>query len=170
MDYKYIEQLLERYFDCQTTLQEERILQSFFEQEDVPASLLCYRELFVTYAEARQEELGSGFDARMLALVGETERTERPAEQPRRVEMRSRIAPFFRAAAVVAMVLTIGNAAEQSLADDPIYGDTQPATVSPYIRKADIASTVRVKDVTQAEARPATDSIFVSPVEPSSAQ
>ena len=40
MDYKYIEQLLESYFDCRTTLQEEQILRSFFSQEDVPAHLI----------------------------------------------------------------------------------------------------------------------------------
>ena len=30
MDYKYIEQLLERYWQCETTLQEENILRAFF--------------------------------------------------------------------------------------------------------------------------------------------
>ena len=44
MDYKYIEQLLERYWNCQTALEEERILRSFFSQEDVPAQLLQYKE------------------------------------------------------------------------------------------------------------------------------
>ena len=34
MDYKYIEQLLERYWEGETTLQEEAILRAFFSQED----------------------------------------------------------------------------------------------------------------------------------------
>ena len=42
MNYQYIEQLLERYWDCQTTLEEEQILRSFFKQEDVPAHLMPY--------------------------------------------------------------------------------------------------------------------------------
>ena len=46
MDYKYIEQLMERYWRCETSLQEEEILRSFFSQEDVPANLLPYKELF----------------------------------------------------------------------------------------------------------------------------
>ena len=33
MNYQYIEQLLERYWDCQTTLEEEQILRSFFKQD-----------------------------------------------------------------------------------------------------------------------------------------
>ena len=40
MDYKYIEQLLERYWRCETSLQEEEILRLFFSQEEVPADLL----------------------------------------------------------------------------------------------------------------------------------
>ena len=61
MDYKYIEQLLERYWACETTLQEEEILRTFFSQEDVPADLQKYRALFV-YAqqEATQKVLGDG--------------------------------------------------------------------------------------------------------------
>ena len=46
MDYKYIEQLLERYWDCETTNEEESILRTFFSQKDVPARLLKYRSLF----------------------------------------------------------------------------------------------------------------------------
>ena len=44
MDYKYIEQLLERYWECKTTTQEEQILHAFFSQEDIPESLVQYRE------------------------------------------------------------------------------------------------------------------------------
>ena len=37
MDYKYIEQLLERYWKCETSLEEEQILRTFFRQEEIPA-------------------------------------------------------------------------------------------------------------------------------------
>ena len=46
MDYKYIEQLVERYWNCETTTEEERILRTFFSQKDVPVQLLQYRDLF----------------------------------------------------------------------------------------------------------------------------
>ena len=52
MDYKYIEQLLERYWRCETSLQEEEILRAFFSQEDIPAALLPYRDLF-TYGQRK---------------------------------------------------------------------------------------------------------------------
>ena len=46
MDYKYIEQLLERYWNCETSLEEEDILRTFFSQKDIPAELLPYQALF----------------------------------------------------------------------------------------------------------------------------
>ena len=39
MDYKYIEQLLDKYWDCETSLEEEQILRCFFRQKEVPAHL-----------------------------------------------------------------------------------------------------------------------------------
>ena len=36
MDYKYINQLLERYWAAETTLEEEKILRTFFSQTDIP--------------------------------------------------------------------------------------------------------------------------------------
>ena len=70
MDYKYIEQLMERYFNCETSLQEEQILRSFFQQEEIPAELLPYRDLFrYEEEEAMEEKLGDDFDARILSIV-----------------------------------------------------------------------------------------------------
>ena len=73
MDYKYIEQLLERYFQCETTLKEEEILRTFFTQEDVPVWLMKYQSLF-TYEAQKEEALGDDFDERPPAerkLAGE---------------------------------------------------------------------------------------------------
>ena len=42
LDYKYIEQLLERYWQCLTSVEEEHILCHFFSQEEVPAHLQRY--------------------------------------------------------------------------------------------------------------------------------
>lgn len=106
MDYKYINQLLERYWECQTTLEEEAILRSFFSQEDIPASLLPYRELFVyEQTEVKENVLGEDFDAKMLSLIGE----EKPVKA-RIVSMAHRLRPLMKAAAIVAIILTLGNA------------------------------------------------------------
>ena len=42
MDYVYIEQLIDRYFEAATTIEEERILRAFFSQREVPQHLRHY--------------------------------------------------------------------------------------------------------------------------------
>ena len=39
MDYKYINQLLDRYWKAETSLEEEEILRAFFSQDELPAEL-----------------------------------------------------------------------------------------------------------------------------------
>lgn len=114
MDYKYIEQLLERYWQCQTTLEEESILRSFFSQKDVPMSLMPYRELFAyEQSEAKEDALGEEFDRRMATLIDEP----RPV-RARTIKLTQRLMPLFKAAAVVAIVLTLGNAAQITFTPD----------------------------------------------------
>lgn len=123
MDYKYIEQLLERYWECQTTLEEEAILRNFFRQEDVPASLLPYRQFFNEQDEMAEEHLGKDFADKMLRLVGE----ETPVHvcKARRLTFMHRLRPFYRAAGLIAILLTIGNAAHQSFSEDEDIADSQ---------------------------------------------
>ena len=104
MDYKYIEQLLERYWQGETTLQEEMILKTFFSQPDIPENLRKYCALF-TYEAEKAEDLGDDFDARILEMTGE-------APKAKTVTLTSRLMPLFKAAAIVAIVLTLGNAAQ----------------------------------------------------------
>ena len=105
MDYKYIEQLLERYWACETTLQEEDILRSFFSQPDIPEALRKFQPLFLCETE-REEPLGEDFDARMLKMIDEEE------PKAKVVTLTSRLMPLFKAAAIVAIILTLGNAAQ----------------------------------------------------------
>lgn len=123
MDYKYIEQLLERYWECQTTLEEEAILRNFFRQEDVPASLLPYRQFFNEQDEMAEEHLGKDFADKMLRLVGE----ETPVHvcKARRLTFMRRLRPFYRAAGLIAILLTIGNAAHQSFSEEEDIADSQ---------------------------------------------
>lgn len=120
MDYKYIEQLIERYWQCQTSLEEEQILRAFFSQEQVPENLRRYAPLFAYSRAASQEQLpGDDFDSRILAMT-----EDRPAHvRARTVTMRSRLMPLFKAAAVVAIIVTIGNAARFSAGHDAAKDD-----------------------------------------------
>ena len=72
MDYKYITQLLDRYWKAETTVEEENILRAFFSQTSVPEELKQYRCLFLYQAtEPKTDVLDAAFDDRLLAIVGE---------------------------------------------------------------------------------------------------
>lgn len=119
MDYKYINQLLERYWRCETSVEEESILRAFFRQEVIPAELKRYKSLFA-YAgqETEQNVLGDDFDRKLLTSIEKTEPVK-----ARIITMPQRLKPLFKAAAVVAIVLTLGNAVQVSFTrqqKDPI--------------------------------------------------
>ncbi len=114
MDYKYINQLLERYWQCETTLEEEQILRSFFSQINVPSELERYRSLFVyEQTEPKTDRLGEDFDERLMSAIGQSGKV-----QARRITMKQRFAPLYKAAAAVAIVLTLSNAAQFSFRND----------------------------------------------------
>lgn len=126
MDYRYIEQLLERYWQCMTTLEEEDILRAFFSQEDIPVALLPYKNLFAyEQNERRNDKLDDGFDEKMLAMIGE------PAPvKARTISITQRLRPLFRAAAMVAIVLTLGNAIQVAFNQDT-HNEATETAISP---------------------------------------
>lgn len=109
MDYKYIEQLMERFWEAETTPEEEQILRDFFRQDDIPASLARYKSLFDYQREEREIRLDSDFDKRVLARLEE----EKPVTA-RRISLSRRLQPFYKAAASVAIVMLLGTAAQHS--------------------------------------------------------
>ena len=161
MDYKYVEQLLESYFACTTTLQEEQILRSFFSQEDVPGHLAQYADLFNYETEAKAETLSEDFDERMMARIEAVEPKAKDMHRARIIKMTTHhFAPFFKAAAVVAMALTIGRAAEHAIGEQEAEENSKVMAVDPYIKASDVRQTIRVKDVSQAEMKAINDSII----------
>ena len=102
MDYKYIEHLLDRYFEAETTLEEEQILRAVFSQENIPAEMEQWRALFTNEADCL---LDDDFDARIMEAI-----EEQPVVKAREVTLTRRLMPLFKAAAVVAIIITIGSA------------------------------------------------------------
>lgn len=125
MDYKYINQLLERYWNAETTLEEEEILRAFFSQVDIPAELERYRPLFVyEQTQPKTDVLDEDFDERMLAMI------EEPTTKvkARTITMKQRLMPLFKAAAIVAIILTLGNAMQVPFSQQNGYEGTMAAT------------------------------------------
>lgn len=140
MNYQYIEQLLERYWQCETTVEEEKILRTFFSQKDVPAALLPYKDLFTYEQQEREEEaLGDDFDSRMMELINEP-----TPVKARTIKLTERLKPLFKAAAVVAIILTLGNAVQMAFLHETAATQGEIAVIEqhidgPSVAKADSA-------------------------------
>lgn len=131
MDYKYIEQLLERYWDCETTIEEEQILRAFFHQEDVPSNLIQYKPLFVYQKEQKSILLGEEFDKKMLGLI------EKPVVKAQKLTIYRRFAPLFKAAAMIAIILTVGVVMKKSVDNNGgliyVYDQYQGNNIDPQV-------------------------------------
>ena len=112
MNAQQIEQLLQRYWDCKTTVEEERQLRQFFNGNDVPQHLMRYKDLFVYEKFMQEEQLSKDFDERLL------KRIELPVVKAKSISILSRLVPIAKAAAAVAMLLVLGNLAERTLLQD----------------------------------------------------
>ena len=87
-------------------------------------------------AETAADTLGDDFDRRMEALVGEPGML-----RARTITFRQRLMPLFKAAAMVAIFLTLGNAAQVAFTD----GDKPQAGVADY-RQAEEGPSVAMGD------------------------
>jgi len=164
MDYKYIEQLTERYFDGETTLQEEQILKAFYAQEEqeMPEELRRYQPLFAALND--NSHVSDAFDERMLALIGENDpKGQKPAigqshssdsmTQAKVVSLSERLRPLFRAAAIVAIVLTLGNAintAQQPMVDN---AQTDEVSINDGYMQAQRADSIRIDSLVSESSR-----------------
>ena len=141
MDYKYIEQLLEQYWQGETSLEEELALRSFFCTEEVPAHLLRYRDLFV-YQQVQQEiGLGNEFDERLLAQI------EVPVVKANRITMLHRLMPLFKAVAVVAILVSLGNAVQHAF----FVNDAMDASTNGYTQTDQAAGVAYKKNPSTVE-------------------
>lgn len=70
MDLDRIEQLLERYWECETTLEEEKELKKFFNSGNVPQKWQSVAPLFQYYETEKQSgHLDGLFDEQVLAQI-----------------------------------------------------------------------------------------------------
>ena len=151
MDFKYIEQLIERYFDAESTLEEEEILHRFFQQEDVPAHLRQWQPLFTATNELAAAHLDDSFDERILQLTGEVH------VRARHITLVQRLRPLWRIAALVIVAAGIGItmqhsrfglAGQSSPAPGQMAGteavpqdELDPAATTPLDLRADVLTT-----------------------------
>ena len=105
---KHIEELLQRYWLCETSPEEEAQLRAFFARPEVPQHLRACKDWFAYTGNQQEEGLGNDFDARVLSQV------EVPVVKARRITMVGRFAPLLKAVAVVAVVIGLGGVVQRS--------------------------------------------------------
>ena len=72
MDYKKVNQLLEKYFEGETSLQEETMLSTYFNENEVAADLKQYQPLFKYFKEEKAIQLSDDFESRLLEKLETT--------------------------------------------------------------------------------------------------
>lgn len=97
MDYKYIKQLLERYWLCETTLDEEAELKRFFTSEKIPDEFISYKKWFSGIDKKTTFSLDRAFDKKILAQLSTKSKSIHPL-----FSMKSRI----RVAILIVLVFT----------------------------------------------------------------
>lgn len=77
MDYSRIKILLEKYWECATTIEEERELRHFFSAELLPPELSPYKAWFLTPEAETLPPLGKEFDLKVLQRIAKEKRQRR---------------------------------------------------------------------------------------------
>ncbi|UII30007.1 hypothetical protein LVD17_17045 [Fulvivirga ulvae] len=127
MDLDRIEQLLAKYWDCETTLDEEKELKKFFNSESVPARWQSVAPLFRYYENEREKgSLDGLFDEQILARIEADQQSLQTGGKGKVVSMFYDIA---KVAAVALILVTAGYFVREEYLDkkdkmDPYIADT----------------------------------------------
>lgn len=101
--------LLEKYWEAETTVEEEAKLSAYFRGSEVPAEWASYREVFGYFAEEAELTVSADFDKRMLERIAAEDAGLGPVTggaAPAPAVLRH--APWWAAAAVI--LLSVGGA------------------------------------------------------------
>lgn len=133
MTIEQIQSLLSRFYEGQTTPEEERQLADFFRREDVPEELQEDKQLFLMLAQISDQEMPTDIAEEITAFVNNLGQTEKKPvlseeKQNKGIIYRLKTPPkmFYRVAATVAILFAIGGGVffhQQTYTTDP-FRDT----------------------------------------------
>jgi len=99
MDSKVIQQILDKYWEGETSLQEEAQLREFFSRDDVPESLRAIQPMFQFYKQEQEAFLNGDFDERLSSKLKAADN-----QVPRRATI---VRMISRAAAIAAIFIGV---------------------------------------------------------------
>ncbi len=133
MTIEQIKSLLARFYEGQTTPEEERLLADFFRREDVPEDLQEDKQLFLLLAQTSDQEMPQDIADEIATFVNNLGKSDiqpltHVSQQRKGVIYRLKTPPkmFYRVAATVAILLAIGGGVffhQQTYTTDP-FRDT----------------------------------------------
>ncbi len=115
MTIEQIKSLLSRFYEGQTTPEEERQLVAFFRREEIPEDLQADKQLFLMLAQTSEQEMPQDIADEIAAFVNNLGQTEKKPimsedKQHKGIIYRLKTPPkmWYRVAATVAILLAIG--------------------------------------------------------------
>ena len=147
MTIEQIKSLLARFYEGQTTPEEERLLADFFRREDVPEDLQQDKQLFLLLAQTSDQEMPQDIAEEITAFVNNLGQTKIqpliPEDKQRKgVIFRLKTPPkmWYRVAATMAILFAIGGGVlfhQRTYTTDP-FRDTcsTPEEAAAELRKA----------------------------------
>ena len=147
MTIEQIKSLLSRFYEGQTTPEEERQLAAFFRREDVPEDLQQDKQLFLLLAQTSEQEMPQDIADEITAFVKNLGQPDiqpltHVSKQHKGVIYRLKTPPkmWYRVAATVAFLLAIGGGVlhhQRTYATDP-FRDTcaTPEEAAAQIQRA----------------------------------
>ena len=174
MTREQIQSLLSRFYEGQTTPEEERLLADFFHREDVPEELQEDKQLFLMLAQISDQEMPADIAEEITAFVNNLGQTEKNSvlpevKQRKGIIYRLKTPPkmWYRVAATVAILFAIGGgvlfhqrtyttdpfrdtcATPEEAADAILYAnDIINRSAAPFLRSTMIA-TEQVNDINE---------------------
>ena len=89
MDIKYIEQLLESFYEGATSIEEERVLFDFFQGTDVPESMKDEQQLFLKLYRSEEIAVPFGLESKLENLIDELDKDNKSDTKPARPKIKS---------------------------------------------------------------------------------
>lgn len=83
MDYRRIEDLLEKYWSCETSIEEEEELRAFYTKQEIPEPFSRFKTLFIYQKKEKETGLNNAFDQKILRKIEQS--TKRQFFPPRQI-------------------------------------------------------------------------------------